>query len=197
MGGPLDGIKVVSFAHFASGPIASQTFGDLGAEVIKVEAPSRDLNRYAIADQTKLDGVSPYFLAINKNVKDIVIDLKNEKGKEVALRLVERSDVLIENYRPEALSRLGLGYEDARAVKPDIIYCSISGYGQDGPWARRPGQDLLIQATTGLASLSGQDSDPAVPLGAYVVDGYTGILLVTGALAALIHRNKTGEGQWV
>jgi crotonobetainyl-CoA:carnitine CoA-transferase CaiB-like acyl-CoA transferase len=193
----LDGIRVVSIAHFASGPIASQTLGDLGAEVIKVESPSRDLNRYAIADEARLDGVSPYFLAINKNTKGIVVDLKHSKGREITLKLIEQSDIVIENYRPGTLSRLGLGYEDAKAVKPDIIYCSISGYGQTGPWTGRPGQDLLIQATSGLASLSGRGTDPAVPFGAYVVDGYTALLLVNGALAALVHRTKTGNGQWV
>lgn len=197
MAGSLHGIKVVSFAHFASGPIASQTLGDLGAEVIKVESPLRDLNRYAIADRDKMDGISPYFLAINKNTKDIALDLKHSKGREIALKLIERADIVIENFRPGALSRLGLGYDDAKRVKPDIIFCSISGYGQTGPWAGRPGQDLLLQATSGLSTLSGRFSDPPIPVGAYVVDGYTAMLLVNGALAALIHRNKTGKGQWV
>lgn len=197
MAGALEGIKVASFAHFAAGPIASQTLGDLGAYVIKVESPKRDLNRYAIVEEDKLDGISPYFLAINKNVKDIVVDFKTPEGKEIALKIMEWADIVVENYRPGTLARAGLSYEDVKKINPDIIYCSCSGYGQEGPWQHRPGQDLLIQATSGLASLSGSSSSPPVPLGVYVVDGYTAMMLNIGALAALNYRDKTGEGQWV
>jgi crotonobetainyl-CoA:carnitine CoA-transferase CaiB-like acyl-CoA transferase len=197
MSGALEGIKVAAFAHFAVGPTAAQTLGDMGAEVIKVEAPWRDLNRYAIREDDKLDGISPYFLALNRNQRDIVLDLKHPGGKEVALRIFEWADIVIENHRPGVMDKLGLGYKHAREVNEDIIYCSCSAYGQEGPWRDRPGQDLLIQASSGLASLSGAGDGPPVPVGAYIVDAYTAMLMVGGILAALHYRSKTGKGQWI
>lgn len=197
MKGNLDGIKVAAFAHFAAGPTAAQTLGDFGADVIKIESPWRDLNRHGIAEEDKLDGISPYFLALNRNKRDIVLDLKNSDGNQVALKLLEWADVVIENHRPGAMAKLGLGYEDAKKVNPDIIYCSCSAYGQEGPWRDRPGQDLLIQASSGLASMSGRDGDPPVPVGGYMVDAYTAIFMVSGILAALHYRTNTGKGQWI
>lgn len=197
MSGNLDGIKVAAFAHFASGPTAAQTLGDFGADVIKIESPWRDLNRHGIVEEDKLDGISPYFLALNRNKRDIVLDLKNTDGNQVAVKLLEWADVVIENHHPGAMAKLGLGYEDAKKVNSDIIYCSCSAYGQEGPWRDRPGQDLLIQASSGLASMSGRDGDPPVPVGGYVVDAYTAIFMVSGILAALHYRTKTGKGQWI
>jgi crotonobetainyl-CoA:carnitine CoA-transferase CaiB-like acyl-CoA transferase len=197
MKGALDGVKVVAFAHFAAGPTAAQTLGDFGAEVIKVESPWRDLNRYGISEEGKLDGISPYFLALNRNNRDIVLDLKHPHGKQVARKLLEWADIVIENHRPGAMGKLGLGYEDAKAINPAVIYCSCSAYGQDGPWRDRPGQDLLIQASSGLASMSGRDGSPPVPVGAYVVDAYTAMLMVAGILSALHYRGQTGQGQWI
>jgi len=197
MAGVLSGIRVAAFTHFAAGPLAAKLLGDLGADVVKVEAPSRDLNRYAIRDAEKLDGVSPYFLANNRNQRCIMIDLKHPHGLEVARTLVARADVVIENYRPGALEKLGLGYQDVKSGNPDVVYASCSAYGQDGPGRNQPGQDLLLQARTGIASLTGRGGGPPIPVGAYVVDGYASLLLVTGILGALRHRDATGLGQWI
>ena len=197
MRGVLDGIRVAAFTHFAAGPLAAQCLGDLGADVIKVEAPWRDLNRYAIRDPEKLQGISPYFLATNRNQRAIMLDMKASAGRAVARKLAVWADILIENHKPGAMARLGLGYEDLRAIKPEIIYCSSSAYGQDGPGRDDPGQDLLLQARTGLASLTGRGDGPPTPVGAYVIDAYTSLYLVIGAMGALRHRDATGEGQWV
>ena len=194
----LDGIRVAAFTHFAAGPIAAQYFGALGADVIKVESPKMDLNRYAVRDpDDALHGVSPYFICTNRNQRCIVMDLKSDGGKEAAQRLIASSDVVLENYRPGVMDRLGLSYDDARAIKGDIIYCSFSAFDPAGPARDKPGQDLLMQALSGLASLSGWDDSPPVPVGAYVIDGFTAMQGVIGALAALRHRDATGEGQWV
>jgi crotonobetainyl-CoA:carnitine CoA-transferase CaiB-like acyl-CoA transferase len=197
MSGVLSGIRVAAFTHFAAGPLAAQCLGDLGADVVKVEAPWRDLNRYAIRDAEKLQGISPYFLATNRNQRAVMLDMKAPAGREVARRLATQADILIENHKPDAMARLGLGYEDIRLLNPDIIYCSISAYGQDGPGRDDPGQDLLLQARTGIASLTGCGGGPPVPVGAYVIDAYASLYLTIGALAALRHRQATGEGQWV
>ncbi len=197
MGGVLDGIRVAAFTHFAAGPLAAQCLGDLGADVVKVEAPWLDLNRYAIRHPEKLQGISPYFLATNRNQRTIMLDLKVPAGREVARKLATGADILIENHKPGAMARLGLGYEDIRTLNNDIIYCSSSAYGQEGPGRDDPGQDLLLQARTGLASLTGRGDGPPTPVGAYVIDAYTSLYLVIGAMAALRHRDATGEGQWI
>lgn len=193
----LAGIRVAAFTHFAAGPIAAQYLGALGADVVKVEAPKLDVNRSAVRDPEDNKGVSPYFLVTNRNQRALGLDLKTEEGQEVAHRLIEGSDVLLENYRPGVMSKLGLGYEDARSINERIIYCSFSAYDPTGPGRNRPGQDLLIQALSGLASLSGQASEPPVPVGAYLIDGFTAMQGVIGVLCALQHRHATGAGQWV
>ena len=194
----LNGIRIAAFTHFAAGPIAAQYLGALGADVIKVESPKRDLNRYAVTDvEDSLNGVSPYFVCTNRNQRGIILDLKSEAGKDVARRIIASSDVVLENYRPGVLDRLGLGYDDSRKLKSDIIYCSFSAYDATGSACDRPGQDLLMQATSGLASLSGRASDMPVPVGAYVIDGFTAMQGVIGILSALHHRDVMGEGQWV
>lgn len=196
--GILSGVKVAAFTHFAAGPLAAQYLGALGADVIKVEGPNRDVNRYAIRDpHGKLDGISPYFVCTNRNQRCLGLDLKSEGGRAAARRLVETADVLIENYRPGVMDRLGLGYEEIRALNPRIVYCSFSAYDRFGPARDKPGQDLLIQALSGLASLSGREGGPPVPVGAYLVDGFTSLQGVIGILGALLHRSASGEGQWV
>jgi crotonobetainyl-CoA:carnitine CoA-transferase CaiB-like acyl-CoA transferase len=194
----LDGIRVAAFTHFAAGPIAAQYLGALGADVIKVEAPQQDVNRYALRHPDGLlQGISPYFLVTNRNQRCLGLDLKNAEGLDVARRLIASSDVLLENYRPGVMDRLGLGYEAAKSLKPDIIYCSLSAYDPDGPARTRPGQDLLMQAMSGLASLSGRGDGPPVPVGAYIIDGFTAMQGVIGILGALRYRDRTGAGQLV
>jgi crotonobetainyl-CoA:carnitine CoA-transferase CaiB-like acyl-CoA transferase len=195
---PLTGIRVAAFTHFAAGPIAAQYLGALGADVIKVESPQRDVNRYAVRDPGgKLEGISPYFVVTNRNQRCVGLDLKTPGGIDAARRLIAGADVLIENYRPGVMERLGLGYEEAAKLNPRLVYCSLSAYDPDGPAREAPGQDLLIQALSGLASLTGRGDGPPVPVGAYLIDGVTALQGVIGIQAALRHRDKSGEGQRV
>jgi crotonobetainyl-CoA:carnitine CoA-transferase CaiB-like acyl-CoA transferase len=194
---PLSGIRVAAFTHFAAGPIAAQYLGALGADVVKVESPQRDVNRYAVRDPGGKLEVSPYFVVTNRNQRCLGLDLKTPNGIEAARRLIASADVLIENYRPGVMERLGLGYEDAAKCNSRLVYCSLSAYDPDGPARESPGQDLLIQALSGLAALSGRGDGPPVPVGAYLIDGITALNGVIGIQAALRHRDKSGLGQRV
>lgn len=194
----LSGIRVAAFTHFAAGPLTVQFLGALGADVIKIESPAGDLNRTLVRD---LDGrfgeASPYFATLNRNQRGIVLDLKSAAGRDIARQIIERSDILVENFKPGALERLGFGYEAVRVFAPAIIYCSISGYDPNGPKRDARGQDLLIQALSGLASLTGRGKTPPSPAGTYVPDAYTSQMNVIAILCALRHRDATGEGQKV
>lgn len=194
----LRGIRVAAFTHFAAGPIAAQYLGALGADVIKVESPRRDLNRYAMRDvDDSLRGLSPHFICTNRNQRGIVLDLKSAAGLEAAQRLAASADVVLENYRPGVMRKLRLDFESVRRARPDIVYCSISAYDAVGSARDRPGQDLLVQALSGLASLSGRGGTPPVAVGAYVIDGFTAMQAVIGIVAALRHRDRCNEGQWI
>jgi crotonobetainyl-CoA:carnitine CoA-transferase CaiB-like acyl-CoA transferase len=194
----LAGIRVAAFTHFAAGPITAQYLGAFGADVIKVEAPRQDVNRYALRHPDGLlHGISPYFLVTNRNQRGLGLDLKHPGGLGVARRLIAAADVVLENHRPGVMERLGVGYEEARTLNPKIVYCSLSAYDPFGPARDRVGQDLLVQALSGLASLSGRGDGPPVPVGAYIIDGFAAMQAVAGIFAALRHRDRTGEGQWV
>jgi crotonobetainyl-CoA:carnitine CoA-transferase CaiB-like acyl-CoA transferase len=194
----LSDIRVAAFTHFAAGPIAAQYLGALGAYVVKVEAPQQDINRYALRHPDGLlQGISPYFLATNRNQRCLGLDLKKPEGLKMAEDLIASSDVVIENYRPGVMDRLQLGYEHAKALNPKIVYCSLSAYDPTGPARDRPGQDLLLQALSGLASLTGRGDGPPIPVGAYIIDGFTAMQGVAGILAALRYRDRHGIGQWV
>jgi crotonobetainyl-CoA:carnitine CoA-transferase CaiB-like acyl-CoA transferase len=194
----LAGRRVIALTHFAAGPIAAQYLGALGADVIKIESPQRDLNRHAVRDvQDTLHGLSPYFICTNRNQRGISVDLKHPDGKAIAQRLIAGADVVLENYRPGVLDKLDLGYESARLLNSKIVYCSFSAYDALGPARNRPGQDLIIQALSGLAALSGRADAPPAPVGVYAIDGFTAMQGVIGVLGALLHRDRTGEGQWV
>jgi crotonobetainyl-CoA:carnitine CoA-transferase CaiB-like acyl-CoA transferase len=198
MSASLAGVRVAAFTHFAAGPLAAQYLGALGADVIKVESPKLDVNRSAVRDpHDRLNGVSPYFLVTNRNQRCLGLDLKSEAGQRIARRLLERVDILVENYRPGVMDKLGLGYESLCEMNKELIYCSFSAYDPAGPGRERPGQDLLIQALSGLASLSGRGDGPPVPVGAYLIDGFTALQGVIGILSALKHRDLTGRGQRV
>jgi crotonobetainyl-CoA:carnitine CoA-transferase CaiB-like acyl-CoA transferase len=197
MAGPLAGIVVVDFSQLAQGPFATQILGDLGAEIIKVEAPSGDWMRGFSLQNAYADGMSVSFITYNRNKRSIVLDLKSADGVDIARRLIDRADVVVENFRPGVMDRLGLGYEALAARNPRIVYCASVGYGQDGPYVGRPGQDLLVQSIAGLASLGGRDLDPPAPAGVGVADLAAGLHIVYGVLAALIARGRTGEGQRV
>ncbi|MFC7546785.1 CaiB/BaiF CoA transferase family protein [Plantactinospora sp. GCM10030261] len=196
----LDGIRVLDFTQMMLGPYATQVLGDLGADVIKVERPrDGEWERGLTFGGRLVDGDSPAFLAMNRNKRSVAIDLKAPGARDALLRVGATCDVVVENFRPGVLDRLGLGYDDFRAVRPDIVYCSGSGWGQRTPSAarNRPGQDLLIQAASGLAYNAGTATDPPVAAGTSICDATGALTLVNGILAALLARARHGIGQRV
>ena len=191
---PLTGVKVVSINHFLVGPAAMQTLGDLGADVIAVEPLDGAFQRkWAGADQY-VDGQSVLFLCANRNKRSVAVDLKTERGVEIVRRLMAEADVVAENFRPGVMERLGLGYETLKADNPGLIYAVASGYGADGPYVERPGQDMLIQALSGLAAVTGDTGDGARAVGVSAVDHHGAMILAMSILAALLERNRTGQG---
>jgi crotonobetainyl-CoA:carnitine CoA-transferase CaiB-like acyl-CoA transferase len=194
----LGGLRILAFTQFLLGPAACQYLADMGADVIKIEPPGRGAwERSWAGAETFINGVSAFFMLANRNVRSVTLNLKSAKGLEVALRLVETGDVMVENFRPGVMDRLGLGYEDARKINPRIIYASASGYGSEGPYRHLPGQDLLIQAISGLGANTGTAAQGPTPAAAAVVDQHGGSLLAMGILGALLNRERSGEGQRV
>ena len=195
--GPLKGVRVLDFTQYMQGPWATQLLGDMGADVVKVEPPGGDWERGYTFDDVWPGGESALFLAMNRNKRSIVINLKTEAGRDLALRLAGDSDVVVENARPGVMDRLGVGYEHVRARNPAVIYASATGYGSSGPYRNRPGQDLLVQALSGLVSITGSDQGAPVPSGTAIADEQGARALVIGILLALFHRERTGRGQRV
>src|ERR1700691_3265438 len=194
---PLEGIRVADFTHIMAGPYATHLLRLLGAEVIKVEAPGRgDAMRDYGADRA-YDGMAPAFIAVNAGKKSMSLDLKNPASLDAARRLIARCDVVVENFRPGVMARLGLGLSEARALKPDIIYCSVSGYGQSGPLRDWPAIDNIVQATSGMMSLGGDPGDPPMRVGFPVVDTLTGQTAAFAILAALLKRQRSGQGEFI
>lgn len=195
MEGPLDGIRVLDLTRVVAGPFATMLLGDLGAEILKVELPGHgDEGRHIPPLE---QGESHYFLSLNRNKKSLSIDLKSPRGRELAVELALRSDVLIENFRPGVTARLGLDYESLRARKPDLVYCSISAFGQTGPLASRSAFDVAMQAMGGLMSVTGEPGRAPVRMGLPMADLSTGLFAAIGVLAAVIDRQRTGRGQLV
>jgi len=192
--GPLDGIVVADFSRVLAGPYATMLLADLGADVIKVESPAGDDTRHWVPP-TRGD-VGTYYLAINRNKRSIVLDLGDPGDLATAQALTSRADVMIQNFKPGGLAKFGLDYESVRARRPDVIYCSISGFGS-GAGARLPGYDLLAQAVSGLMSLTGAPDGPPFRAGISVFDVMTGLHSAIGILAALHHRGVTGAGQQI
>jgi crotonobetainyl-CoA:carnitine CoA-transferase CaiB-like acyl-CoA transferase len=196
----LEGIRVLDFTQMMLGPYATQMLADLGADVIKVERPdSGEWERGLEMMGELVAGDSAAFFAMNRNKRSVALDLKNHAARDALLRLAPTCDVVVENFRPGVMARLGLGYEDFKAVKPDIVFCSGSGWGQDTRFARedRPGQDLLIQAMSGLAANAGRADDPPIVAGSSVVDAMTALSLAVGIVTALLARERHGVGQRV
>jgi crotonobetainyl-CoA:carnitine CoA-transferase CaiB-like acyl-CoA transferase len=193
--GPLSHIRVLDFTALVQGPIATQLLADLGADVIKIEKPGGEWMRHWGILDGWTHGETDSFLAFNRNKRSVTADLKDPALRARILALAETADVVVENFRPGVMARLGLGYEDFRRSNPEIIYASSSGYGQSGPASARPGQDLLIQALSGIMFLTGRDDDPPSACGIGISDQYTGLHLAIGILAALLHRERTGAGQ--
>jgi crotonobetainyl-CoA:carnitine CoA-transferase CaiB-like acyl-CoA transferase len=195
--GPLEGIVIADFTQLAQGPFATQIMGDLGADIVKIESPNGDWMRgFALQDHER-GGESISYLAFNRNKKSIAINVKGEEGLKLALEICRTADVVIENFRPGVMKRLGLDYESIKKINPDIVYVSSTGYGSSGPYVTRPGQDLLAQAITGLPLTIGRRSDPPTPVPLGIADLTAGFHIVYGTLAALISRDRTGEGQYV
>ena len=193
----LSGFKVISFNHFHAGPMAAQLLADMGADVIAVEPLDGAFHRnWAVANHF-VAGQSVNLLTTGRNKRSLALDMKSEAGKAVARKLVGGADVVMENFRPGAMARLGLGYEQVKAFNPRIVYASVSGYGASGPDRDLPGQDLLLQARSGFAARTGRADGPPTPAGPVIVDQHAASLLAMGILAALLSRERTGQGRLV
>jgi len=193
---PLSRIRVLDVCQVMAGPFCCMLLGDLGADVIKVEPPEGDQARRAMGFKLKGDD-SLGFLNMNRNKRSVTLDLKSEAGRKTFLRLAETADVIVENYRPGAMKKLGVDYEAVRAVNPAIIYASISGFGQTGPWASRPGFDLIAQAASGIISVTGDPTGAPARAGVPVADIGCSLFALYAILAAYIGREATGRGQYI
>lgn len=192
---PLQGLTVLEFSQYLSGPSAALRLADLGARVIKIERPKGgDAGRKLAIKNLWADESSLLFHTINRNKESFTADLKNADDIAIIKKLIKKADVLIHNFRPGVMDKLGLGYTTAKEINSRIIYAKISGYGKEGPWKNKPGQDLLLQAMTGLAYTTGNGDNGPVPFGIAVGDILSGAQLVQGIIAALIRRQKTGTG---
>jgi crotonobetainyl-CoA:carnitine CoA-transferase CaiB-like acyl-CoA transferase len=193
---PLSGMKIADFSHVMAGPFCSHFLRLLGAEVIKVESFAGDaLRNYG--PFREYDGIAPAFIAANVGKKSIAVDLKSAGGHEIACRLIGESDVVLENFRPGVMSRLGLDYETCKRLRPGIVWCSVSGYGQKGALRDSPAIDNIVQATSGMMAANGGPDDPPSRVGWPVVDTYTGTLAALAVLSALLQRARFGEGQYI
>lgn len=196
MGGPLEGLRVLDLSRVLAGPVCSMLLGDLGADVLKVEQPG-------VGDETRswgppfYKGESAYFLAINRNKRSLTLNLKDPRGLALLTRLVQASDILIQNFRPGTLARLGLGYAEAARLNGRLIYASLTAYGSSGPGAAKPGYDFIAQGVGGLMSITGLPDGPPTKVGVAVVDVVAGLLLTGLILAALHRRERTGRGEEV
>jgi crotonobetainyl-CoA:carnitine CoA-transferase CaiB-like acyl-CoA transferase len=193
----LQGIRVLDCSIAMAGPFAAQRLGDLGADVIKIEPVNGEWQRHISAGGARGNRINVSFLSLNRNKRSLAVDLKAQEGKATLYELVRTADVFLQNYRPGVAERLGVDYETLRKINPKLVYLSISGYGEDGPYKLRPGQDLLLQAMSGAMLSTGRDGEPPAPAGQYLVDAVTASTAFEGVLAALLHRERTGEGQLV
>ncbi|WP_425592022.1 CaiB/BaiF CoA transferase family protein [Epibacterium ulvae] len=202
--GALTGLKVLDLSRILAGPTCTQLLGDLGAEVIKIENPKSggdDTRQWGPPYVTDADGnptdLSAYFMCANRNKLSVAIDIASEEGQAQIKALAAQADVLIENFKPGGLAKYGLDYESLKSDAPALIYCSISGYGQTGPNAAKPGYDLMAQGYGGIMSLTGEPEGAPMKVGVGIADVMCGMYACVGILAALNHRHETGEGQWV
>ena len=196
MPGPLDGVRVLDLTRALAGPYCSLMLGDMGADVVKVELPGT-------GDETRgwgppfVEGESTYFMSISRNKRSLTLDLKKAEGKEILRKLAERSDVLVENFRPGAMDRLGLGYDEAAKLNPRLVYCSVSGFGQTGPRADKPAYDQVVQGMGGAMSLTGPAAGPPTKFGIPIGDIAAGMFAAYAVASALYARERTDRGQWI
>jgi len=195
--GILSGVRVLDCSIAMAGPFAAQRLGDLGADVIKVEPVNGEWQRHVSAGGARGAKINVSFLSLNRNKRSLAVDLKSPDGKAVLFDLVKKADVFLQNYRPGVAKRLGVDYDALARINPRLIYVSISGYGESGPYVNRPGQDLLLQGMSGAMLSAGRAGEPPNAAGQYLVDAVTAYNAFEGALAALFHRERTGEGQLV
>lgn len=192
---PLEGVLVLDFSQFLAGPVAAMRLADLGARVIKIERPgSGDIGRTLAFAGRVIDGDTVSFHAMNRNKESITADLKEPSDLAYVRELVARADVVVQNFRPGVMERIGLDYESVKAINPSIVYASATGYGSEGPWRDRPGQDLLAQSISGLPWLSGSKADGPVPVGLSIADHLLSCHIAQGVTALLVRRFRTGEG---
>jgi crotonobetainyl-CoA:carnitine CoA-transferase CaiB-like acyl-CoA transferase len=201
--GALSHLRVLDLSRVLAGPWATQLLADLGADVIKIERPGEgDESRswgppWLSTPEGKETRESAYFACTNRGKRSVTVDLSRPEGQSLVRRLAERSDVLFENFKVGALARLGLGYEQLAAANPRLVYCSITGFGQTGPYRNRPGYDFLVQGMGGLMSVTGEPDGPPLKVGVALTDVFTGMYAATATLAALAHRERSGRGQYV
>ncbi len=197
MKGALEGIRVIDFTQLVQGALASQMLGDLGADIIKIERIGGEWMRHWSVYDYYINGEGAAFLAYNRNKRSICLNLKSPSAKKIIYQLVSKSDVVMENFRPGVMDRLGYGYEKLKEINPKIIFASATGFGSTGPYTERPGQDLLMQGFSGLMWLTGRKDDPPTPCGVGIGDLYGASMLAYGILGALVYRERTGQGQKV
>ncbi|MEU7854006.1 CoA transferase [Nonomuraea sp. NPDC049141] len=195
--GVLDGYRVVDLSIAMAGPLAAMRLGDLGADVIKVEPVTGEWQRHAPAGDATGNRVNASFLSLNRNKRSLAVNLKSDEGRDIVHRLAATADVFLQNYRPGVAERLGMDHDTISGLNPRVVYVSMSGYGETGPYVSRPGQDLLLQAMSGAMLSTGRDGDPPAPAGTYAIDAITAYSAFEGTLAALLHRERTGEAQRV
>jgi crotonobetainyl-CoA:carnitine CoA-transferase CaiB-like acyl-CoA transferase len=193
---PLDNILVLDLSRILSGPICTMLMGDMGAEVIKIEPPPHgdDSRQWG---PPFLGGISTYFHSINRNKKSLGLNLKSEEGRQILWEFISRTDVLVENFRPGVMDKLGFGYAAVAKANPRVVYCSISGFGQTGPYRDRPGYDVIAQGESGVMDLTGETDGPPLKVGASLADVVAGLYALNGILLALLSRHRTGNGQLV
>ena len=191
---PLEGIKILDLSRALAGPYCTMMLADMGAEVIKLEMPGRGDDSRAWGPPF-LKGESAYFMSVNRNKKSMTLNLKKERAIEIIHKLIKQSDIIIENFRPGTMERLSLSYTDVKKINPKIIYCSISGFGQDGPYRLLPGMDQVLQGMGGLMSITGEPNGPPIKVGVAVADIAGGMFAAYGIMIALFNREKTGKGQ--
>ncbi len=192
---PLDGLLVIDFSQFLAGPAAAMRLADLGARVIKIERPDTgDICRQLYISDLELDGDSTLFHSINRNKQSFAANLKSDEDRAKVIELLKRADVLIQNFRPGVMKKLGLDFEQVNAINPRLVYGTVTGYGSEGPWSKLPGQDLLAQAVSGLTWLNGNADQPPMPFGLAVADLAASAHLVQGILACLVRRGITLKG---
>ncbi len=197
MAGPLAGLRVLDLTRVLAGPWATQTLADLGAEVIKIEKPGEGDDTRGWGPPFLEGGDAAYFASANRGKHSVCIDIAKPEGQNLIKALAAKSDILIENFKVGGLAKYGLDYESLKATHPSLIYCSITGFGQNGPYANRAGYDFMIQGMSGLMSITGEPDGQPMKVGVAFADVFTGLYSVIGILGALHHRNKTGQGQYI